>query len=202
MKNIRNIGMGLLIAGGLLFTACDVEPVDGALLTNNGGNTGGGNTGGGNTGGGNTGGGNTGGGNITGTYLMTAFNTSVPTDLNGDGTPSTNQMNETNCFNNSLLVLNANNTFTASSNGIDIVSDGVTETMECFTDPNLTGTWTLTGTTLSLTYTDEGETYTDNYTVSGSTITASVEEGQVVGTANDGSPVYLTATISIVYTKQ
>ena len=51
---------------------------------------------------------------------MTAFNSSIPTDLNGDGSASTNQMNETNCFNGSFITLNSNNTFVADSKGIDI----------------------------------------------------------------------------------
>ena len=52
---------------------------------------------------------------VVGTYRLTAFNTTPPTDLNGDGTSSTNQMNEVTCFNNSLIILNSNGTYTADS---------------------------------------------------------------------------------------
>ena len=94
----------LLIVSVLIFSSCSDEPVDSVLAaqlaeynSSNQVSTGGGST-----------------SSVVGTYLLTAFNTSIPTDLNGDGTASTNQMSETSCFNNSLFVLNSNNTFTAT----------------------------------------------------------------------------------------
>jgi hypothetical protein len=140
---------------------------------------------------------------IAGTYLLTAFNTSVPTDINNDGTSSTNQLNETTCFDDMLLVLNANNTFTANSKGIEIVFNGTVEEVGCFSDPNVTGTWVLNSNTLSLTYTDVGVEYTDDYIVNGNTISATAADGEIVGTeTGTGAPVYLTSDITIVYTKQ
>lgn len=140
---------------------------------------------------------------IAGTYLLTAFNSSVPTDINNDGVSSTNQLNETTCFDNMLLTLNANNTFTASSKGIEIVFNGTIDEVSCFTDPNFTGTWSLSGNTLSLTYLDEGVSYTDDYTVNGNTISASIASGEVVGTeTGSGTPVYLTSNLTFIYTKQ
>ena len=140
---------------------------------------------------------------IAGTYLLTAFNSSVPTDLNNDGTASTNQLNETTCFDNMLLTLNANNTFTANSKGVEIVFNGTVDEISCFTDPNYTGTWVLNGTILSITYTDEGVEYTDEYTVNGNTLTATISDGEVVGTeTTTGEPVYLTTDLTIIYTKQ
>jgi hypothetical protein len=111
-------------------------------------------------------------------------------------------MNETSCFNNSILVLNANNTFTATGSSLEIVFDGTTSTLECTDDPDFSGTWSLAGNVLSVTYTDEGDTFTDQYIVSGNTLKASIQQGEVVGTANGGEPVYLTANIDIIYTKQ
>jgi len=141
-------------------------------------------------------------GGVSGTYMLTAFNTSVPTDLNSDGTASTNQLLETNCYNNMLLTLNSNNTFVANSKGIDIVSNGTTETMSCFTDPDDTGTWSLAGNTLTLT-TAGTPPVVDTYTVSGNTISATANNGEVVGYDTvTNSPVYLTCNITIVYTKQ
>ncbi|UUC44870.1 lipocalin family protein [Flavobacterium cerinum] len=183
----------LLFTGGLLLTSCETEPADPNLLTNTGGSNGGNN------------GGNNGGGtpaNIAGTYKMTAFNTSVPTDLNGDGTPSTNQMNETSCFNNTMLVLSANNTFTSTGSSLEIVTDGTNTTLECTEDPSYGGTWTLSGNILKLTYTEDGETYTDQYTVSGNTLKISLAEGLIVGSGSGGEPAYLTANIDIIFTKQ
>ena len=140
---------------------------------------------------------------VAGTYLLTAFNSSVPTDLNNDGTASTNQLNETTCFDNMLLTLNANNTFTANSKGIEIVFNGTVDEISCFADPNYTGTWALNGTILSLTYTDTGVEYTDNYTVTGNILTATISGGEIVGTeTTTGAPVYLTSNLTIIFTKQ
>lgn len=141
---------------------------------------------------------------IAGTYLLTNFNTSVPTDLNGDGTASTNQINETSCLANSILTLNANNTFSSDSKGIDIGLDlntGVS-TIECYDDPPITGTWSLSGNQLTFTYIDEGVPTSDVFTVSGNTLSYTVQSGQVVGTASGGEPVYLTSDITLIYTKQ
>lgn len=141
-------------------------------------------------------------GSIAGTYKLTAFNISAPQDLNNDGTPSVNQMNETACFNNSFMTLNADNTFVYDDKGLDIVTDGVNELIECYDDGDVTGTWSKSGNVLTLTYTFDGDSYSDDYTVSGSTITLMVENGSVVGTTSAGDPVYVTADFSAVYTKQ
>lgn len=137
---------------------------------------------------------------IVGTYKLTAFNTSIPTDLNGDGTATTNQLSETTCLDNSFVTLNANNTFTADSKGIDI---DINNNITCFTDPDFTGTWVLTGNILSLTYNDGVDVITDNYTVSGNTFSSTLTDGQVVGVEQvSGEPVYLTCDITIIFTKQ
>jgi len=150
-------------------------------------------------------------GDVTGTYKLTAFNTSVPTDLNNDGTASTNQLTETACSNNMFLTLSANHTFVSDSKGteiamdIDVVTGEVVQTIECFTDPDITGTWVLTGNILSLTSTDPdtGGLVTDNFTVVGNTLVYTLNDGEVVGTElTTGAPVYLTCDITLIYTKQ
>lgn len=187
MKNFKKAVSLFTLITSLVFLSCESEPLDQSLLETNS-STGGGSTGGGST--------ST---SIVGAYKLTAFNTSVPTDLNNDGTASTNQLNETSCYNNSLLVLNSNNTFTADSKGVEI--DFTANTLECFTDPDITGTWVLNGSILSLTYVDGGTTYTDNFTVSGSNLSFSVNDGDVVSILS-GNPVYVTSNIQFVYTKQ
>jgi hypothetical protein len=149
-------------------------------------------------------------GTLPGVYRLTAFNTSVPTDLNNDGVSATNQMTETTCMNDILLTLNSNNTFVGVSKGteiamdIDVVTGEVTQTISCFTDPDVNGTWTLSGTSLSLTSIDPdtGEPVTDVFTVIGNTLQSTIHDGEVVGTATGGEPVYLTCDITIIYTKQ
>ncbi len=199
MNNQRLSLATILLASIFIFSSCNNEPVDSVLAAQlaeyNNSTVISGTTGGGSTGTITT-------SSVVGTYLLTAFNTSIPTDLNSDGTASTNQLSETNCYNNMLLTLNSNNTFVANSKGIDIVSNGTTETMSCFTDPDDTGTWSLVGNTLTLT-TAATPPVVETYTVSGNTISATANNGQVVGydTINH-APAYLTCNITVVYTKQ
>lgn len=175
---------------GVLFVSCDNEVLDPVILqqinTNANNNPGNGNPT------------NT---TISGTYLLTAFNSSVATDLNGDGVSSINQMNETSCFNGSSITLNANNTFTATGNGVEIDLSTTPNTIVCTSEPATTGTWSLSGNQLSTTYVEGGITYTDVVTVVGNTLVYSASNGEVVGIAN-GVPVYLTANLTVIYSKQ
>ena len=149
-------------------------------------------------------------GNITGQYKLTGFNTSVPTDLNGDGTASTNQLNETNCMNNMFLTLNSNNTYVADSKGTEIEfgtdpgTGEMTQTMTCFNDPNLSGTWSVSGTIVSFSYVDPDTNLpvTDRFNLVGNTLQFTVTNGSVVGTATGGEPVYITCDLTMIYTKQ
>jgi hypothetical protein len=134
---------------------------------------------------------------ITGTYKLTAFNTVPPSDLNGDGTTSTNQMNEVTCFNNMFLTLNANNTYAANSKGVDVDGAGG---YECFTDPDDIGTWALVGNQLTLTSSD---TTIDPFVfiVSGNTLSNTTSNGSIL-TDSNGIVIEITADITIIYTKQ
>jgi hypothetical protein len=135
---------------------------------------------------------------ITGVYRLTAFNTSVPTDLNGDGTSVTNQMNEVPCFNNMLLTVNANNTYVANQRGVDIDLTG--NSYECYTDPDDVGTWVLNGNQITFTSSDTSvDPYT--FTVSGNTLSATIPNGTVLD-STAGTIVEVTCDITFIYTKQ
>ncbi len=138
---------------------------------------------------------------IVGTYTMTAFNTGIPTDLNNDGTTSINQMSETTCFNNNIMTLNADHTFNATQNGLDINATATTSTMECYSDPLLSGTWALNGTILTLTYDDAGTPIVETFLVASNTLTYSVPLGEIVGTTSTNEPVFLTSSINVVYSR-
>lgn len=176
MKSIKSIVTLFVLTVAFTTISCDNEPVDPALDLSSSSS-------------------------VTGTYFMTAFNSSIPTDLNGDGVSSTNQMNETNCFNGSYITLNANNTFVANSKGLDINSNGSSSTIECFDDGTFSGTWVLSGNRLSITYMDQGVEYTDEAVLSGNTIVSTYQNGEVVGTTSSGEPVYLTSNLQIIFTK-
>ncbi|CAN1494710.1 Lipocalin-like domain containing protein [Flavobacteriaceae bacterium] len=164
----------------ITFTSCttSVEPVDSDLLGNIVNPT-----------------------SIVGAYTMTAFNTGIPTDLNNNGTASINQMSETTCFNDNIMIINANNTFNVTQNGLDINTTATTSTMECNSDPLLSGTWALNGTILTLTYDDAGTPVVETFLVASNTLTYSVPLGEIVGTTSTNEPVFLTSSINIVYTR-
>lgn len=204
MKNFNLKVTLLLLIATVFFISCENEPLDPVLTAQvnaNNGSTGGS--------GGSSGGGSTGGTvtpiTVAGTYILTAFNTSVPTDLNGDGTSSTNQMAETSCLNNSLFILNTNNTFTANSKGTDIDLTTTPSTITCSSDPDIIGTWTLVGNIVKTTYVESGVTYNDEFMVVGNTLQATIQAADVIATATVGgviTPVTVTSDITIIYTKQ
>jgi len=178
-----------------LLISCENEPLDPVLASQISTNTSSGGSGG--TGG--TGG--TGGvtpASVIGTYNMTAFNTSILTDLNNDGVASPNQMSETTCFNGNTLILNSNNTFVQTTKGVEINGSAIS----CYVDPDINGIWSVSGSVLTISYVYGGVPVSDNYVISGNTLTYSVTNEDIVGTTSGGSPVTLNGDISIVYTKQ
>ncbi len=154
--------------------SCNIEPLDSNLLGNTINPT-----------------------SIAGTYRMTAFNTGIPTDLNQDGIASTNQMLETTCFNNNTIVLNPDGTFRATSQGVEFSN----LTIQCYSDPDYTGTWTLNATVLKLTYIDAGVAVDELFSVSANSLLCSVPQGQIVGTTANNVPVFLNSSYSILYTR-
>ena len=134
---------------------------------------------------------------VVGTYKLTAFNTSTPTDLNGDGITATNQMTETTCFNNMMLIINANNTYTANQKGVELdLSGGYT----CFTDPDDSGTWVQSGNQITFVSSDTTIDPT-TFTISGNTLSYTLPDGTTY-TDDNGTIVEITCDITFVYTKQ
>jgi hypothetical protein len=181
MKKILSL---LVLFTAFTFVSCEDEPLDPSLLNTD--NSSGGNNGGGST-------------SVIGSYKLTALNSSIPTDLNNDGTSSINQLNEHNCYNDMFLTINSNNTFNADAKGIEINAAGTST--DCFTDPDYNGTWAQNGNNITLTYVDGGTTYNDVFTISGNTLNLSVTGGEIIGLSS-GQPIYLTANVQFIYTKQ
>jgi hypothetical protein len=159
----------------MIFSSCNIEPLDSDLLGNVINPD-----------------------SVAGTYRMTAFNTGIPTDLNNDGTTSTNQMLETSCFNNNILTINPDGTFKATSKGVE-VSAGAT--LECYTDPDITGTWVLSGTILTLQFVEAGVQITELFSVSANSLTYSVPLGEIASTTSTNAAVYLNSSYNIIYTR-
>lgn len=175
MNRIKFSASVLLTITLFSISSCNVEPLDSDLFGNIINTT-----------------------SVAGTYTMTAFNTGIPTDLDNDQVASTNQMLETTCFNNSIIVINPDGTFRATSKGVDI---STSSTLTCFSDPDYTGTWTLNGTVLKLTYIDTGVVVDELFSVSANTLTYSVPQGQIVGTTSTNVPVFLNSSYNIIYTR-
>jgi hypothetical protein len=175
MKAIKFSAVIIAVVTLFSLSSCYIEPVDSDLLGNVINPT-----------------------SVAGTYRMTAFNTGIPTDLNNDRVASTNQMLETTCFNGSTIVINPDGTFRATSKGVEISSS---TTIQCFSDPDYTGTWTLNSTVLKLTYIDAGVIVDELFSVSANSLLYSVPQGQVIGTSATNVPIFLTTSYNIIYTK-
>ncbi|HEX8268541.1 MAG TPA: lipocalin family protein [Flavobacterium sp.] len=140
---------------------------------------------------------------VAGIYTLTEFSVSNPQDLNGDGVASTDMLSETVCLDDAFLQLYADNTFTASGEGIDISLDSEgNPQISCMDDGNYSGTYEVSGNTVTMSYTSDGEVYTDQFEINNNSISYTVEDGAAVGVDNNGNPVFITTDITIVYTKQ
>lgn len=148
----------------------------------------------------------TGGTGIVGNYLLTSFTSSEPTDINADGTSSNNILSETACFNDMHLILNSNNTFVADSKGADIqievINNIETEVIGCFVDPDEDGTWVLNGNILTLSFPGSTDTVVYTYNSSNNTLSATENDGSIVGMTSQDEPIYLTTNLTLTYTKQ
>jgi hypothetical protein len=148
----------------------------------------------------------TGGTGIVGNYLLTSFTSSEPTDINADGTSSNNILSETDCFNDMHLILNSNNTFVADSKGADIqievINNIETEVIGCFVDTDEDGTWVLNGNILTLSFPGSTDTVVYTYNSANNTLSATENDGSIVGMTSQDEPIYLTTNLTIIYTKQ
>jgi Lipocalin-like domain len=94
-------------------------------------------------------------GSIEGVYDLTEFNTSVATDFNEDGTESTNQMDETNCYDTRKIDFNSDNTFTYD---LDYILINTATGEAVCTTSDVSGTWTASNNTITAVYEEEDGT--------------------------------------------
>jgi len=154
----------------------------------------------------NTGGGGTNAG-VPGTWLLTAWNAAGdPIDLNNDGTPSTNLLDEMNCYTNETLVFNPDNSGTINSTsfadfGFDIVVGTTNQfnyTIDCIQENDTTNmTWSQTGNTVTIS--DSGQS--SDWTLNGNQLSIFVPQGFVAFSSTDVT-VTTTRDLTFVYTKQ
>jgi hypothetical protein len=138
---------------------------------------------------------------VAGTYNLTAFNAPMSVDFDADGTSSSNLLNESDCFDNSKLVLNADGTFTLTDNAVTI--NGTTASCGSQTT---TGIWGRSGNTLT-TGSGPGNGVMTNYMYvsesgsSSATITRTIADGNYPSLNGSGDPQWSVGTVNMVYTK-
>lgn len=142
--------------------------------------------------------------NPTGVYLLTAFNTSFPTNLNGDAISSTNQMAETNCYDNYWLDLKADGTFT-NDNRLSIVTGSApSSTLVCEQKTTLAGNYTVTGNVIKLKFIN-GVTANQELKLTSSEnkiLKSEIIKSMFISSTFNGSYLSTRADVEYVYTKK
>lgn len=141
-------------------------------------------------------------GSIAGRYNLTEFNTGAATDFNQDGTASTNQMDESSCYDARRIDFNSDNTFTYDMDYILI--DTSTGVAVC-ADNTVSGTWTATNSVITATYEQEnGTEVTLNFVRSnnGRTLTQTTTLTTYPDRNSEGVAYNRVGSVTTVFTKQ
>nr|WP_322623880.1 hypothetical protein [uncultured Flavobacterium sp.] len=144
---------------------------------------------------------------VAGTYSLTEVNTETQTDFNQDGTSSTNQKQETSCYNSGRITLNTDGTLTYVITGVLIgTSDG---SVGCKNEFQASGQWqTQTGNdenaVISAVYTDQnGDNKVISLTKIGSELT--LVDDNILSSYPDrnssGEPYYRSGSVEYVFRK-
>lgn len=142
---------------------------------------------------------------VIGTWNLTAFTTSDPTDFNNDGALTTNFLTESGCYDNSTLVLGANNVATINLQEMDVtfeidfVNPELSEyTIDCLAAIPEVGTWAQNNNSVTVTVENEPVTLTLN----GNTLTLVIDEFIDIETFDGTDVVYSFTGATLVFTKQ
>lgn len=131
-----------------------------------------------------------------GTYKISAVVLSGTVDFNQDGVASSNLMTETDCYNNSTIVLKDDKTFVSSYNFVGIGTE-----VTC--DNEVTsGTWEVQGNQLVLTNTIMDPPLVTNITIQENILVNSLNNALYPDRDAEGNAVYSTGPVTINYTKQ
>jgi len=174
MKKMKFL-FGMLAMGGLLLTSCNSDDDSNTVNDSNG---------------------------IAGSYELEEFRTPTDTDINKDGTPHPNQMDETNCYNDSKLTFNADNTFSYNYRAVTVTA-GIANCSSA----DFNGTWEITGTSgntinIRATYRDAtNETVTMNLVKSGNRLSQTTLLTQYPDVNGAGVLVYSVGTVTLVFEK-
>jgi hypothetical protein len=142
---------------------------------------------------------------IAGTYNLTAVNTGSPTDFNEDGTENENQMLESNCYNGSRIILNADGTFVYDIRQILVDTGSGSSACDDYT---VLGTWVLEGGTgtsavLTLNYEEEdGDDVEVTVNKTGGQLQIYSLLAQYPDRNADGGAIYAIGELELLFTKQ
>lgn len=135
---------------------------------------------------------------VIGSYLMTEWNAPVPIDFNQDGESSRNLMEESSCYDGSMLTIRDDGTFTKTYKYLHIENG----TIICETE-NRYGTWSRTGDRLTLTWDIETGQMSDSYNYGevNDILTRTIEDTHYPSFDENGQPVYETGHVNLVFSK-
>jgi hypothetical protein len=140
---------------------------------------------------------------ILGTYILTEYNTSDPTNLNGDLIISSNQMQEASCFNNNILKLNATHTFSFTTKGINVNQSTIVQSVDCQDQLSVTGTWVLSGELLTLSYNFKGvdvvKEFMFVFTTSERTLISEITNENILSVDENGIFQSIPSSVELVY---
>ncbi len=177
MKRIKLLACSLMVAG-LGFTSCSDDDSD---SNNNNDNE------------------------IAGTYKLTQVNTEDATDFDEDGTLHENQMEESDCYDDSKITFRSDNTFTADMNSIIVNEDNGTSACA---ETTVSGTWEIyagTGSNVVLTVTyedDNGDEVVTQFTKQGAKLTRYALFSEYPDRNDDGGAIYTNGDVEYIYDKQ
>ncbi len=138
--------------------------------------------------------------NPVGSYLLTGFNTTVPTDLNFDGKTSTNQILETDCYDYFILTIKSDGTF-VNNNKLAIKNPAST-TLSCFQGLDIYGTYTVTGKTVTLKYLSNGNEKNLNLKLNSSQILTSDATRMLIASSYQNQIISISSDVEYVFTKK
>jgi hypothetical protein len=135
---------------------------------------------------------------LTGTYRVTSWMAPTAVDLDGNGTTSTNMMMESSCYDDSMMTINQNGTYTMTYN-----SAGINGTsLECDTETTV-GTWTRSGNSFTTSHMSGGQNMSTNYSFQGgsnTTLTRNMNNWQYP-MMNNGTASWGNGNVSMVMTR-
>jgi hypothetical protein len=135
---------------------------------------------------------------LVGTYRLTSWNAPMAVDFDGDGVSNTNMMNESSCYNNSVMRVNKDNTYTMTYNYV-----GIDGEVSCETETT-NGTWTRSGNSFTTSNMANGQNMNTNYafgSTNQTTLTRNMSNWNYPSIDTDGNQAYASGNVTSIMTR-